>query len=247
MIKIKRLYQTLVVLLLAAVLAACGTDSSSGSRSGSGSGSGSDSSIAGDKGFTLRLTDAPFDGVLSVELTFVEVRLRHSGGGWITIPASDLKANRIVISDLQGTKSAKLLGDLDLPPGDYNQLRLLVDKDPMANVIVDSTGATFPLKIPSGASSGLKIKGDFTISDGQPTTLIADIDLRQSIKKSGTNYTLKPVIRLVKSGNFGHARGKINANKLVGAKCSDKDPDTFNAVYVFAGHNVKLRRYRSEH
>ena len=237
MIQITQLYRLFGALLLAALVAACGTDSSSGGGSGSGSDSGTGG--AEDKGFTLRLTDAPFDGALSVELTFVEVRLRRASGGWITIPSSDLKATRIVVSDLQGTKSAKLIGDLDLPAGEYDELRLVVDKDPLANVIVDSSGATFPLKIPSGSSSGLKIKGNFTISDSRPTTMIADIDLRQSIKKAGPNYIMKPVVRLIEGDNFGHARGTIDGSNLVGSNCSDADPDTFNAIYVFEGHNVK--------
>ena len=228
MIRITRLFRLFGVLLLAALVAACGTDSSSG-------GSGSDS--GGDKGFTLRLTDAPFDGSLSVEMTFVEVRLRQVGGGWISIPSSDLSTNRVVVSDLQGTKTEVLVSGLDLPPGDYDELRLVVDNDPMANKIVDSTGAEFPLTIPSGSASGLKIKGDFTISD-MPTTLIADIDLRQSIRMAGPNYLMQPVVRLIKGGNFGHARGMIDGSQLIGPGCSDADADTFNAIYVFEGHDV---------
>ena len=232
MTQISRLYRLFGALLLAASVAACGTDSSSGG------GSGSDSGGSGDKGFTLRLTDAPFDGALSVEMTFVEVRLRQAGGGWIEIPSEDLQASRIVVSDLQGTKTAKLVGGLDLPDGEYTELRLIVDNGPMANVIVDALGATHALNIPSGSSSGLKIKGNFSIND-MPTTLIADIDLRQSIRMAGPNYIMNPVIRLIEGGNFGHVRGMLDGSQFTGPNCSDADPDTFNAIYVFEGHDVK--------
>ena len=55
---------------------------------------------------------------------------------------------------------------------------------------------------------------------------------------AGPNYILKPVLRLIKGNSFGHARGMVEASLLTLSSCSDSDADTFNAVYVFAGHNV---------
>ena len=55
----------------------------------------------------------------------------------------------------------------------------------------------------------------------------------------GPYYIMNPVIRLIEGSNFGHARGMLDGSQLTGAKCSDADPDTFNAIYVFKGHGVK--------
>jgi len=232
-----RLYHLITTLLLCGYLAACGTDTGS-SGSGIGSGSASGGSLSGDRpGLTLRLTDAPFDDAVRVQLTFVEVRMRRKGGGgWISIdlggsPPIDLAA-------LQGTKSAPLLFDKDVPHDDYDELRLIVDTAPTANTIKLSDGSEPELKIPSGGSSGLKIKGDFTVSDTLPTLLVVDVDLRQSIKKTGADYTMNPVLRMVKGNNFGHARGIIDPALLTAASCSDPLVDTFNSVYVYSGHNV---------
>jgi len=96
----------------------------------------------------------------------------------------------------------------------------------------------FDLKIPSGGSSGLKIKGDFTVSSTRPTSLVVDVDLRQSIVVAGSNFLMKPVLRLIKGDNFGHIRGLVNPTSLTAASCSDAQADTFNAIYVYAGHNV---------
>ncbi|NCF38482.1 MAG: DUF4382 domain-containing protein [Gammaproteobacteria bacterium] len=90
-----------------------------------------------------------------------------------------------------------------------------------ANSIDLTTVGRHNLKIPSGGTSGLKIKGDFTVSNTRPTTLILDVDLRQSIKMAGPNYIMTPVLRLVSADNFGHVRGEID-----------------HAIYVYNGHNV---------
>jgi hypothetical protein len=102
-----------------------------------------------------------------------------------------------------------------------------------ANSIDLTTVGRHNLKIPSGGTSGLKIKGDFTA-----TTLILDVDLRQSIKMAGPNYIMTPVLRLVSADNFGHVRGEIDPALLTAGSCSDPMVDTFNAIYVYNGHNV---------
>ena len=227
----------LITLLLCACLAACGTDTgSSGSDSVSSIGDG----LSGDRpGLTLRLTDAPFDEAVGVMLTFVEVRMRKKGGGgWVSIDLSD-NPQQIDLAALQGIKSAPLLFDKDVPYDDYDELRLILDTTtPMANMITLSGGGTPELKIPSSASSGIKIKGDFTVSDTMPTLLVVDVDLRQSIKQTGPDYIMNPVVRLVNGNDFGHKRGIVDPVLLTAASCSDAFVDTYNSVYVYNGHNV---------
>ena len=218
----------MIALTLAALLAACGTDSSSSGDVGSGS--------AGGSSLSLRLTDAAFDGAVRVDVSFVEVQLRKVSGGWVKIPVNP--AQTIELSQLQGTKTADLLLDVKVDAGDYDELRLIVDTATMANSIELAAGGTFDLKIPSGGSSGLKIKGDFTVSSTRPTSLVVDVDLRQSIVAAGPDFLLKPVLRLVKGDNFGHIRGLVEPTSLTAGTCSDAQADTFNAVYVYAGHDV---------
>jgi hypothetical protein len=215
------LYRLSLALLLAASVAACGTDSS---------GSGGGSSASGTSGFSLRVTDAAFDKAAIVELTFTKIALKRADGGLITIPFENLSASTIDLAQLQGTKSEELVGDFDVPPGVYTELRLFVDQS--KSKLVETGGAEFPLKIPSGR---LMVKGDFTVSDTLPTLLIVDVDLHRSIKWTGMFYNMQnPVLRLVKDGNFGHARGMLDALLFSAPNCSD--PMTFNSIYVFEGH-----------
>ena len=229
-----RVFHLITTLLLCAYLAACGTDTSSGESGSGSSGSGSGTGT----GLTLRLTDAPFDDAVQVKVKFVEVRLKKKGGNeWVSIDLGS-KAQPIDLLALQGTKTADLLRDVKVPRADYDELRLIVDTTPMANTIELSGGGIVELKIPSGGSSGLKIKGDFSVSETLPTSLVVDVDLRQSIKKNGPNYMMQPVLRMVNGNNFGHTRGIVDPTLLTAGSCSDPLVDTFNAVYVYSGHNV---------
>ncbi|UCH40588.1 MAG: DUF4382 domain-containing protein [Gammaproteobacteria bacterium] len=225
----EKLLQPFLALALTAALAACGTDSgSSGGSSGTSDGDGS--------GFSLRLTDAPFDDAARVDITFTEVRLKKVSGGWVTIPVNAAN-QKINLAALQGTKSEALLSGEDVDADDYEELRLIVSTAAMANTIELSSGGVVELKIPGG-SSGLKINGNFSISDMRPTSMVVDIDLRQSIIKAGPNYIMRPVLRLIDGDNFGHVRGKVDSALLTAPSCSDAQVDTFNAVYVYVGHNV---------
>jgi len=184
------------------------------------------------------VTDAPFTDVARLHITFREVHLRKADGGWIVIPTGELANATIEIAGLQGTKTANLLENVDVPAGDYTELRLIVE-DPARIELIG--GGTVDLEIPGGSSSGLKIKGDFMVADSKPTVLVIDFDLLRAINVTGgpsPKYMMNPVLRLIKGNAFGHARGTIDGSLLVATSCSDMIDTTFNAVYVFKGHDV---------
>lgn len=202
---------------------------------GSGSGGGSDDLAD----VSLRLTDAPASLAAAVVVTFTEVHLRHEDGTWSRF---DLAApESIDLMQLQGTSTAELLPQVEVPAGAYTEMRLLTSATAMDNYIeLVAGGMRFPLSIPSGSSSGLKIKGDFILADARANKMIADIDLLQSVRMIGPgSYMLDPVIRLVKDGEVGHIRGTVDPVMLT-TDCSDSDPSTDNAVYVFEGHDADV-------
>jgi hypothetical protein len=232
-----RALKQLTALALCALLAACG--------GGGGSGSGGDvDSIVSSPGatkssFTLRLTDAPVDDLAAVEMRFIEVRLRKTDGSWINFPLDS--PITIDLLKLQGMITADLLADIPLGVGHYDEIRLLVDDAPMSSNIKLFDGTFVELDVPSGRSSGLKIKGDFMIFKSQPTTLVVDFDLRRSIKALGNSgkYNFRPTLRMVDDSHAGHLFGIVTVDRLFSAStCSDDDPDTFNSVYVYEGHDV---------
>ena len=238
-------------------LFACGTDTSSGEQVSAGSASGSSSpgtsasdvTVTTSSGgpsptqsqtkFSLRITDAPVDNVTKVVLTFTAVELLADNGS-DSIKFSYKNPQVIDLLQLQGTTTANLLSSVPVSSGSYQELRLFVDDASMASFVELTGGGVESLKVPSGSSSGLKIKGDVNIITGEDTSYTLDFDLRQSVTKAGNSgkYILKPVIRLIEDAKVGHIRGLVDSPLLLAASCSDANVDTFNSLYVFEGHNI---------
>ena len=226
----------IINLCLSLLLVACG-----GGGSGWPDNTGNDNGTASGakSNFTLQVTDAPIDNIVAVVLQFTEIRLRRSDGDWISYPLETPKS--IDLLKLEGSRTADLLTDEPLPTGRYDEIRLLLDDAPMANYVDLGAGGIQQLDVPSGTSSGLKIKGDFMRNAQNRLTLVIDFDLRQSIRNPGKSgkYMMQPVLRLVDADKSGFLRGQVSALRLSSAgNCSDADPNTYNAVYLFAGHDV---------
>lgn len=238
-----RCIRQFLALAVSTWLVACGTDSGSGNGqagddastpvvvSGSG-GSGIES------GVTMRLTDAPIDGLTNVVIQFTAVELRMTSGGWIRYDLVTPLSTDLL--QLQGASTEDLLLNVNASTGDYNELRLFTGSGSMANYVVETAGGTEPLQIPGGSVSGLKIQQNFTITEGQTGNFVIDINLRQSVVSPGNsgNYQFKPVIRLVPTAGTGTVSGTVDTTMLTAASCSDGQASTFNAAYVFSGHNV---------
>ncbi len=241
--------KNLMLLLAMGLAIGCGTDSGSGgnpSASGPVSSmtqgvtvSSSDSSAVSSSSprLTLRVTDAAIDDAVALVLRISDIEFRKTSGGWIrfSLPTSQ----PFNLLQLQGTRTADVLQNVPIDADDYDEIRLVLDGTPMANYIDLGPGGMRDLFVPSGSSSGLKIKGDFTVSATGTTDLIADFDLRQSVRvNGGGRYRMDPVVRLVEADSVGHIRGIVSDALLSAPSCSDTNADTYNAVYVFAGHNA---------
>jgi hypothetical protein len=171
---------------------------------GGGGGIGGTGKVEG----TLRMsiTDAPACGYDAVYITVDRVRVNQSStaadadGGWTDIVVSPAK--RINLLDLTNG-ALEELGQASLPAGKYTQLRLvLVDNDsthPLANSVVPTGGAETALDTPSAQQSGLKIKTDIDVGEGQVADVAIDFDACKSVVKRGNSgkYNLKPVLTAV--------------------------------------------------
>ena len=176
-------------------LAACG-----------GGGSGGDSAVAPG---TLRLamTDAPACGYDAVNVTVQKIRVNQNSGasetdgGWSEIVLNPAK--RVDLLDLTNGVLEEL-GQTQLPPGKYTQLRLvLADNNgtlPLANsVVLTSDGSEVALKTPSGQQSGLKSNINIDIASNQLADFVIDFDACKSVVSAGSSgqYLLKPVITMI--------------------------------------------------
>jgi len=148
----------------------------------------------GEGSIRLILIDSPstLDSVV-ICLSRVEVHKSGSdttGGSWSAINDS-LRYFDLLL--LQNGASA-VLGDTSLSSGKYNQIRLIVEDN---NYVVDN-GIKYPLTIPSGAQTGIKLNHSFEIESGKLYELYLDFNVDKSIIITGNGqYKLKSTIRVV--------------------------------------------------
>lgn len=167
----------------------------------------------------LSLTDSPIDSstVSGVFITITGIEVHSSDDGWK--PLESFEGPQVYnLLDLTRGEST-LLGSISLTGGNYTQIRFMVDapekgKGDPSNpgcYIEFKDGNTEPLFVPSGAQSGYKAVGEFTVPINDTVRIMADFDVRKSVVKAGESgkYILKPTIRLVVENQAGAVRGEV--------------------------------------
>lgn len=220
--KILRLTSAILGLSMLAILAGCGGSDATGT-------------------LNLSVTDTPVDGANSVVVAFTGVELMGPNGMQNFTFGTE---QTVDLLKLQGNASSTLLNGVTVTAGDYQWLRL--DIDAANSYLISSTGGKFPLNIPSGSESGLKLVSGFTVAQGGIADFMIDFDLRQSLTldNSGgmTTYTLKPALRLINLQQVGSVTGTVASTLNIGGTlitattCSP-------AVYVYSGTGVVLQGY----
>jgi Domain of unknown function (DUF4382) len=140
----------------------------------------------------IRLTDAPLAvEEVNVDIRSVKVKFdddTSSVNGWI-----DLQTNARVYNLLglqNGVDTVLAIGNF--PQNVVKEIRFELGPN---NTIKDN-GIVYPLVIPSGGSSGLKIKVNKKLGLTLET-LVIDFDAALSIKKEGpSDYKLRPVLKI---------------------------------------------------
>jgi hypothetical protein len=169
----------------------------------SGGGGGTAGGGGGGTTGTLRVAITDQGGYDAVVLAIKEIRAVPAGqegaaeGGLPVVATFDPPE---VIDIMQLAYRQRMLGENDLAPGDYTQLRLVLapnvnGQDPVNYVILPGETEKLPLNTPSGQQSGLKINADFTIQTEMTTTLVLDFDPMKAIVHTGqgsNKYNLKP-------------------------------------------------------
>ena len=162
----------------AMALAACGASTSGGNGT-----------------LAVALTDAPSPDVKGIVVTIDSVTAHSDQAGWVTVAQGPITVDLLTLQDV-----SMKLGEISLPAGTVSEVRLvLVDGGPQYVLLAD--GSQAPLKTPSGAQSGEKLKGPFTVSACERHTLTIDFDGKNSIAYHQTGspnpeWILRPVIRV---------------------------------------------------
>lgn len=141
----------------------------------------------------IRLTDAPaaFQEV-NVDIQSVRVKYRNdendSTKNWVDIATVAGVYNLLALQNGVDT----LLGTGTLPERQVKEIRLILGP----NNSIKENGVVYPLIIPSGAESGLKIKFNKNL-DADLNTIIVDFDAALSVRQTTSGeYRLHPVLKI---------------------------------------------------
>lgn len=138
----------------------------------------------------VRLTDNPLNAE-EVNVDIRQVRVKFSEDsiqGW-----TDL-STQAGIYNLLGLQNGvdTLLATGTIPSNEVKEIRFVLGTQNSIKV----SGIVFPLSIPSGSESGLKIKVNKKLN-GTLDSLLIDFDAALSIHQTGNgNYLLKPVLKI---------------------------------------------------
>lgn len=155
----------------------------------------------------VRLTDTPaaFDAV-NVVVTEVSIHraigvegappdtasavaTSENAAGWEVLKSDTTAYDLLALRNRVFTTLATAL----VPAGMYTQIRLAIGAG--STVVVD--GVPYPLEVPSGAQSGLKLVHPFTVPPNGFVDVTLDFDAEQSVVETGAGaWMLTPVIQV---------------------------------------------------
>lgn len=149
----------------------------------------------------IHVTDKPFpfDLIESAVVTLTQVQVRRAdeqnleepGDAAESEPAEEGEAEGDADSfviifdepagvpfDLVNLRNGRtdLLAEAELPAGKYTQVRLIVS----GGEVTLTDGRVFPLKVPSGEQSGIKLRLTFEVVEDEETSLLLDVDLTRA-------------------------------------------------------------------
>jgi Domain of unknown function (DUF4382) len=224
-----------LVFVAAATLTGCGGSSSGGSNAT----------------LNLGITDAPVNSASKVVIEFTGVQLQPSGGGSavsFTFPSPQ----QIDLLQEQNGNAAALLTGASIPAGHYDWIRLMVGVG-VQNVVADSyievNGAQYPIIIPSGSQTGLKLVQGFTMTANQVANFTIDFVLQQAVTAPNGQmvngvqaYLLRPALRLIDNVQAGTIAGTVQQSTLqnLSPSCFDSTGAVTAHVYIFSGSGATL-------
>ena len=185
---------------------------------------------------SVAVTDAPIDqGITKVSVQFAGLELKPESGPPIVFDFGVGNERDIDLLQLQGEGSAYLILDEDVPAGRYPWVRLLVNavKDEYDSYIETDEGGRYPLYIPSGEETGLKLVSGIVVPAGGSADFIIDWNLAQAIHEpggQGLSHYLRPALRISNRAESGVIRGSV-APTLI---------DEYNPVACSGGNRAYL-------
>jgi hypothetical protein len=202
-------------------------------------GGGSSSGGAGTGTISVRITDAPIDGVAEVWVEFDGITLKPADGEQ---DEYTFAARSINLKELTDGKTL-LLFDQEVPAGNYNWMKLHVNAEfdgIFDSYVVEDGGGQIELRVPPGR---LKLGNGFTVTANGNSAFVIEWNLRMGLTNpvGQPGYKLQPSLRITDMNEWGTIAGTVLPERLppVAEACtSDMNTGDGNVVYIYAGSDV---------
>jgi len=146
-------------------------------------------SDSGTSTLKIRMTDAPADwDEVNIDIQKVRINYDDDSTGWVDLQTTAGVYDLLTLQNGVDT----LIAQGTVPSGKVKEVRFVLGDN--NTIVVD--GTSYPLTIPSGSTSGLKIKVDKNLTAANIDSLLLDFDAGMSVKNESGSYKLRPVIKL---------------------------------------------------
>ncbi|MBC7949640.1 MAG: DUF4382 domain-containing protein [Chitinophagaceae bacterium] len=144
---------------------------------------------SGQTDLKIKMTDNPFDATeVNVDIREINVKMNDSTSNWVTLNTTSAVYNLL---DFQNGIDTVLAQGM-VPTGTLKEIRFVLGDD--NSIMIDNV--LYPLTIPSGSESGLKLKLNKNLN-ATADSLLIDFDAALSVIKTGNGeYKLKPVLKI---------------------------------------------------
>ena len=165
----------------------------------------------------IKVTDDPFDisSIESATVTITKVEVKKAGDGISDGNSFVILSDDTVTVDLIDLRNGltETLLDMEVPEGEYDQIRLYVDE---AGLKLRDYADPYNVKVPSGRQTGIKlhIYPSIVVSGGLTSEMLIDFDLSKSFVLRGNMYNnngfiFKPCIRAANLTTAGRIEGMV--------------------------------------
>jgi len=176
----------------------------------------------------VQMTDAPGD-FQAVNLVITQVSAHIAGDEADTTSGWEILKSDAETFDLLTLRNGVFttIGMAKLPAGHYTQIRLKLGAG--SNVVVG--GVTYPLTIPSGLQTGLKLIGQFDVPANGLVDVALEFDAARSIDLTGAGtYLLQPTVKVMPFSTAGAISGTVLPAGTPTSIYAIQSPDTLGTA-----------------
>lgn len=187
---------------------------------------------------TVSLTDDPWEDAMEMVLHVTGIEMGHADGRVITL---DMGAGGMSIDmmQLQNGESRMLADAMEVPMGQYDWMRLMVDPA-LSHVDLASTGGRHGMQMGDDALQGLEVMQPFEVGQSMHSEFMLDFDVRRGVQHHdngmmGGEYQLHSAMRMVDMSDSGGLMGEVHPSMIDVNHPDCDDAPGGNWAYLFPG------------